>query len=225
MTSPLSVNERSPLLEAANPFEARHTSQQIQHQASRDSLLSARSFIDHEAQRTRSPARGYQHTSAGNDAFPSASDFDPSSHHGSTPRTFVARNLGLLLLLLAQMNYSTMGFAYQILARMTAHTTSPVTPLQVIFARMSLTWVGCVIALRVTKTPHPLLGPPEVRRLLVARGIVGFFGLSGFYISLKYLSLSDATGKSGRTLLSLFIYMHAHCLAFSSQSLHFCHRS
>lgn len=194
------VNERSPLLEASNPFErAEEGGRGIIHQPSRDSLLSARSFIDHEAQRSRS-SRG-ANESAGQNLSPSGSQIpttgDEEDERPSWRRNdFVNRNLGLLLLLLAQLNYSTMGFAYQILARITAHTAHPVTPLQVIFARMSLTWIGCVIALRVTNTPHPMLGPPEVRRLLVARGIVGFFGLSGFYGSLKYLSLSDATGES-----------------------------
>ena len=59
------------------------------------------------------------------------------------------------------------------------------------------------------KIPHPFLGPKGVRALLVPRGIAGyrvfcglassphghrrFFGLSGLYFSLQYLSLSDAT--------------------------------
>lgn len=115
----------------------------------------------------------------------------------SRPGAFVQRNLGLLLLLLAQLLYSSMGLSYQLLARLTSDpshgNTNAVTPLQVIFARMSMTWLGCVIALRLTGTPHPILGPPGVRLLLVLRGIIGFFGLSGFYASLRYLSLADAT--------------------------------
>ncbi|CAO1636007.1 unnamed protein product [Sympodiomycopsis kandeliae] len=206
------VNERSPLLEAANPFDSaeqdtqssRRESQSIHHQASRDSLISARSFIDHEARKSRSnshledPRASIARRDADSEDFeqdlsPSASALSGQGQNSRSPSSFVGRNLGLLLLLLAQLNYSTMALAYQVLARITEGTAHPVTPLQVIFARMSLTWLGCVIALRVTKTPHPVFGPPEVRKLLVARGIVGFFGLSGFYISLKYLSLSDAT--------------------------------
>jgi len=40
--------------------------------------------------------------------------------------------------------------------------------------------------------PDPILGPKGLRLLLVLRGITGFFGLSGVYFSLQYLSLSDA---------------------------------
>ncbi|KIL58919.1 hypothetical protein M378DRAFT_287457 [Amanita muscaria Koide BX008] len=39
----------------------------------------------------------------------------------------------------------------------------------------------------------PVLGPKGVRLLLVCRGITGFVGLFGSYVSLQYLSLSDAT--------------------------------
>jgi drug/metabolite transporter (DMT)-like permease len=35
-------------------------------------------------------------------------------------------------------------------------------------------------------------GPKNMRRLLFARGFLGFFGVSGLYFSLQYLSLSDA---------------------------------
>lgn len=47
--------------------------------------------------------------------------------------------------------------------------------------------------MRWTDIEHPLLGPPGVRLLLVARGFVGFFGLFPGYYALRYLSLSDAT--------------------------------
>ena len=43
------------------------------------------------------------------------------------------------------------------------------------------------------KTPEFPLGPRPVRLLLAFRGFAGFFGVSGMFLSLKYLSLSDAT--------------------------------
>ncbi|KAF8634733.1 hypothetical protein AX15_000746 [Amanita polypyramis BW_CC] len=42
------------------------------------------------------------------------------------------------------------------------------------------------------KINYPILGPPEIRHLLVCRGFSGFFGIWGIYYSLQYLSLSDA---------------------------------
>jgi hypothetical protein len=42
-----------------------------------------------------------------------------------------------------------------------------------------VTFAGCVSYLYYLGDPHPLLGPPEVRKLLVVRGVIGFFGLAG----------------------------------------------
>ncbi|KAG1744998.1 uncharacterized protein EDB91DRAFT_1246517 [Suillus paluster] len=43
------------------------------------------------------------------------------------------------------------------------------------------------------RIPNPIAGPKGVRTLLVIRGITGFFGLCGLYLSLQYLSVADAT--------------------------------
>jgi len=58
---------------------------------------------------------------------------------------------------------------------------------------MFITWLGAISYLYYNKVPDYLLGPKEVRLLLVLRGVVGFFGLFGIYYSLQYLDLSDAT--------------------------------
>lgn len=41
--------------------------------------------------------------------------------------------------------------------------------------------------------PDPITGPKGVRMMLFIRGATGFFGLSGMYWSLQYLSVADAT--------------------------------
>lgn len=43
------------------------------------------------------------------------------------------------------------------------------------------------------KTPYFPFGMPEVRWLLVCRGLGGFFGVFGMYYSLLYLPIADAT--------------------------------
>jgi drug/metabolite transporter (DMT)-like permease len=43
------------------------------------------------------------------------------------------------------------------------------------------------------KTSEFPLGPKPLRLLLAFRGFAGFFGVSGMFLSLRYLSLSDAT--------------------------------
>ena len=63
--------------------------------------------------------------------------------------------------------------------------SSSISANQVIVIRMGITWICCVIYLVATRDPHPFLGPPEVRHLLAARGVVGFGGLYGLYFSLQ----------------------------------------
>ena len=58
---------------------------------------------------------------------------------------------------------------------------------------MSITVVCASIYMWRTKTEHFPFGLKEVRPLLVARGLTGFFGVFGMYYSLLYLPLADAT--------------------------------
>lgn len=85
------------------------------------------------------------------------------------------------------------------------------TMMQILFARMGITVVASMIYMWYKKTEHFPFGMREVRPLLVARGLTGFFGVfgmycefSGLYISnvllipyipdsLQYLPLADAT--------------------------------
>lgn len=64
------------------------------------------------------------------------------------------------------------------------------SPLQILFARQSLTALCCCIWLTWNKIP--LLGIKEVRWLLVARGLSGFCGIFSMYYSLQYLPIADA---------------------------------
>lgn len=52
---------------------------------------------------------------------------------------------------------------------------------KILFARMSITVVLAMAYMWWTKTPHFPFGAPEVRWLLVARGMGGFFGVFGMY--------------------------------------------
>lgn len=58
---------------------------------------------------------------------------------------------------------------------------------------MSLTGICAYVTMRIIGIEHPFLGPPGVRLLLAARGIVGFGGIGSLYFSLAYLPLGDAT--------------------------------
>lgn len=64
---------------------------------------------------------------------------------------------------------------------------------QVLLARMFITAAIGMSYMWYTSVEHFPIGAPEVRWLLVARGLGGFVGVYGFYYGLMYLSLSDAT--------------------------------
>ncbi|TCD70378.1 hypothetical protein EIP91_003730 [Steccherinum ochraceum] len=98
-------------------------------------------------------------------------------------------NVGMLLIASSQMFFSLMNVSVKKLNSI----DPPVPPMELIWVRMTITWLCCVAYMTIMKVPDPFLGPKPVRWLLALRGFVGFFGLFGVYYSLQYLSLSDAT--------------------------------
>ncbi|EKG18047.1 Drug/metabolite transporter [Macrophomina phaseolina MS6] len=66
-------------------------------------------------------------------------------------------------------------------------------PMQIIFVRMGLTCILSTIYMKATNVPDFPLGTPDVRWMLVIRGLTGFFGLSAFYWALQYLPLAETT--------------------------------
>ncbi|KAK9460154.1 uncharacterized protein V1516DRAFT_679077 [Lipomyces oligophaga] len=99
-------------------------------------------------------------------------------------------NIGLLLVASGQLFSSTMNLLARILE---VNSKPPFHALQIVFVRMSITTICCTLYMIYRKVPDAPFGPRTIRSLLVARGMVGFFGLFGMYYSLTYLSLSDAT--------------------------------
>lgn len=147
--------------------------------------------------------RGSSLDEDGINELPFPSQVDPSKplrpknyrmkKNASKLKGFVQRNEGILLLGLAQLFFSTMNFFYKLINMLPPEESAPVTALEIIFIRMSITWVGCVGFMLASGVENPFLGPKEVRKLLALRGFVGFFGLFGLYYSLQFLSLADAT--------------------------------
>ncbi|KAI5480592.1 Drug/metabolite transporter domain containing protein [Pseudohyphozyma bogoriensis] len=93
-------------------------------------------------------------------------------------KVFWKRNEGFLLIAVSQFFFSASSVFVKIW--------------ELIVIRMGFTGLGAYIYLRRSGIEYPLTAPPGVRLLLVGRGIGGLFGISGFYISLRYLSLPDA---------------------------------
>lgn len=78
-------------------------------------------------------------------------------------------------------------------ARLLETTPERFHPLQILFARQTITSTGSFIWMWWNSVSHAPLGEKGVRWLLVLRGIGGFWGVFGLYYSLTYLDLSDAT--------------------------------
>lgn len=105
---------------------------------------------------------------------------------------YISPNVGISLLILSQLFNSIMITTCKLLLTDKEFTT-PIHPLQVLFARMFITYVCCLLYMWLTKSvPDAPFGPKNLRKLLFMRGSFGFFGVFGLYFSLQYLSLSDA---------------------------------
>lgn len=107
-----------------------------------------------------------------------------NSSHG-----FLERNRGLFIIASSQFFFSLMELSVKILTAL----EDPVPMLEVIVARMAITFICCQVYMFASGIANPILGPKGIRKWLVVRGVVGFFGLFGLYYSLQYMSLSDAT--------------------------------
>ncbi|KAI0704437.1 EamA-like transporter family-domain-containing protein [Cerioporus squamosus] len=110
-------------------------------------------------------------------------------------------NTGLLLISLSQGFASLMG----VFVKKLNELDPPVHPLELIWVRMVMTWIVCVVYMSMTGVPDPILGPKGIRTLLAFRGLAGFMGLFGTYYALQYLSLSDTTVLSFLTPMATAI--------------------
>ncbi|CAO1600742.1 hypothetical protein XANCAGTX0491_004424 [Xanthoria calcicola] len=98
-------------------------------------------------------------------------------------------NKGLLLVLLSQL----FGALMNVTTRLLETSGNPLNTFQVMFARMGITSLLCTLYMWWAQVEHFPLGQKDVRKLLMARGFGGFFGLLGIYYSLQYLPLAEAT--------------------------------
>ena len=103
-----------------------------------------------------------------------------------------AKNKGLVLVILSQLFGVMMNVTTRLLEMDGKHGPG-MHPFQILVARMSGTLILSGIYQWLAKVEHAPFGPREVWKLLVARGVGGFFGVYGMYYSLEYLPLSDAT--------------------------------
>ncbi|KAH6639462.1 hypothetical protein C7974DRAFT_388561 [Boeremia exigua] len=102
------------------------------------------------------------------------------------------KNKGLFLVLISQFFGTMMNITTRLL-EMEGNNGKGYHPFHILFARMGITVLCASTYMWYKKTEYFPFGMREVRPLLVARGLFGFFGVFGMYYSLLYLPLADAT--------------------------------
>ncbi|KIX09992.1 uncharacterized protein Z518_01073 [Rhinocladiella mackenziei CBS 650.93] len=124
------------------------------------------------------------------DAAPPA---PPGSRFIAAVHSFYVANYGAMLVMISQFFGAGMNVSTRLLETTGSHG-KPMHPFQILFVRQSITASLCTAyGVYSRSVPHFPWGPREVRWLLVARGLCGFFGVFGMYFSLLYLPLSEAT--------------------------------
>jgi hypothetical protein len=119
-------------------------------------------------------------TPSGTYRLPSMSPGPPPTTRKGKFNVFWMKNKGLVLVMLAQLFGVMMNVATRWL-EMDRGDGAGMHPFQILFARMTGTlYLSCTYQW-LAKVEHAPFGPPEVRKLLIFRGVGGFFGVYGMY--------------------------------------------
>jgi drug/metabolite transporter (DMT)-like permease len=105
----------------------------------------------------------------------------------------ISRNWGPLLVLLSQIMSGLMNLCVKTLETKASH---PISPFHILNIRMIITLVLSVIYCWVKDIKDFPAGPREVRWLMVVRSVGGCCSAIGFYFSLEYLPLAEASAFS-----------------------------
>ena len=106
----------------------------------------------------------------------------PTSWKGKF-EVFWAKNKGLALVTLAQLFGVMMNVTTRLLEMDGSHGAG-MHPFQILFARMTGTLLLSCTYQWLARVEGAPFGPKEVRKLLIARGVGGFFGVYGMYCKL-----------------------------------------
>ncbi|KAK3392366.1 hypothetical protein B0T20DRAFT_360928 [Sordaria brevicollis] len=107
---------------------------------------------------------------------------------------FLAHNRPLFQVATAQLFGALMNLSARLLELSdSSEQKGGMHPFQILFARMSLTSLLSLLYMHYTRVPHAPWGRPEVRWLLVLRGVTGFFGIFPLWYSMLYLPIAEAT--------------------------------
>ncbi|ROV94289.1 hypothetical protein VMCG_08684 [Cytospora schulzeri] len=112
-----------------------------------------------------------------------------TDHKQSVWRSIWENNQGALLILLSEVCGSSMDA----IARFLQQGGAGFHTLQIIAARMGVTFVLSSLYMWWRSVPYFPLGNPQVRGWLILRALFGFMGLFTLYYSVHYLPLAEAT--------------------------------
>ncbi|KAK6849298.1 hypothetical protein PG995_013131 [Apiospora arundinis] len=129
------------------------------------------------------------------------------------PTTLVPSRHRAALLVLGSQLMAAVLHALARLLETRSGSQDRVHPFTILQVRLLITAVGCSTYLGLfnkSKAPDFPLGLPELRPLLALRAVGGVFGACGFYVSISYLSLSEATALNflaplGALILTKFL--------------------
>ena len=119
-------------------------------------------------------------TSSGVHRLPSRSPAPPPTTWRGKSRVFWAKNKGLALVSLSQLFGVMMNVTTRLL-EMDGSQGAGMHPFQILFARMTGTILLSCTYQWLARVETAPFGPKEVRKLLIARGVGGFFGVYGMY--------------------------------------------
>ncbi|WDK23039.1 integral membrane protein DUF6 [Colletotrichum graminicola] len=123
-------------------------------------------------------------------------------------RSFLERHKPSILVLASQFSAAALNGP----AKLFETEDDPMHPFQVLFVRFLITGLASALYLCYTGAPNFPLGLPEVRPLLALRATAGVFGAFGFFFSIMYLKLSEATALNFLGPLAAMIltrYLHS----------------
>ncbi|KAL2292891.1 hypothetical protein FJTKL_07937 [Diaporthe vaccinii] len=103
--------------------------------------------------------------------------------------SFVARHKPSFLVLASQVSAAFIHGVVKILET----GERPVHPFQILQVRLFITGISCMLYLWCSGFNDSVLGPKDVRPLLVVRAVGGVCGAIGFYFSIIYLTIAQAT--------------------------------
>ncbi|OWB54953.1 hypothetical protein B5S28_g815 [[Candida] boidinii] len=107
-------------------------------------------------------------------------------------KNYLDPNYGLILTLISQFFNSIMIVCCKFLF-MDTDFEKPLHPLHILFVRMVVTYIFCLIYMWYFKIENYPWGPRRYRLYLIGRGLGGFLGVFGQYYALIYLTVSDVT--------------------------------